>query len=117
MYNKLRLIKEKKIDDYVDLEIKTAPQSDIEHDLDKRIVVLSIFKNKFDQSIKKRYDQIGDKKVFQEIYPLRIIFSYSPEFDLILTSIEVKMQITQEEVLSNIVGEDSGKRIYLNPSN
>lgn len=49
------------------------------------------------------------------MYPIRIIFTYSTEYDVVLTSIETRMNLSLDEVLSNLVPSDAGKRIFYNP--
>lgn len=50
------------------------------------------------------------------IYPIKIFIRYLIDFDIVVLQLDNKNFFTTEEVITNLVTDDSGSQIFLNPS-
>lgn len=109
-------LKEAKLDENVEIELKENADAADKLGFFKTQIVFSVMKDRLDHSLKRYMEIVNEKSFFSGAYPLKFSFCFLPTFDIVLVSLENKHSFTTDEILSKIVDDDSGKRLFSNPS-
>jgi len=109
-------LKESKLDESVEIELKDNTEVAEKFGFYKTQIVFSILKDRVDPSLKKYSEILNEKAFFSGAFPLKIIFSFLPNYELVLVNLESKNFFTADEILSKIVEDDSGSKLFNDPS-
>lgn len=117
LYKKLANLKETKVDENVEIELKENAEGAEKLGFFKIQIVFSILKDKQDSTLKKYSELLDEKSFFSGAYPLKFFFSYLESYDLVLVSLQSKTVFTTDEILSKVVGDEIGTKLFHDPSN
>jgi len=109
-------LKESKLDEGVEIELKDNTDLAEKFGFYKTQIVFSILKDRSDPSLKRYSEMLNEKALSSGAFPLRIFFSFLSSHEIVLVNIESKSFFTADEILSKIVEDDSGTKLFNDPS-
>ena len=99
-------------DNFFEIEVKEQPELETKYNFDKLHVLLSAHRDKHSNNLKKYADLLPEKTV----PTLKLFFVYSQEYDLVSVTMESKSTFFTEDILSRLVDEDVGTKMFIDPS-
>jgi len=117
LYKKLTNLKETKVDENIEIELKENAEGADKLGFFKIQIVFSILKDKQDVTLKKYSELLDEKSFFSGAYPLKFYFSYLESHDLVLVNLQSKTVFTTDEILSKVVDDEIGTKIFNDPKN